>query len=69
MHEHRRRGRRTRGRRLDDVHVRTQLTTTGEYTNVATVEGNKKPKESNEVVVEVPAAPGFTVEKLQRISG
>ena len=45
------------------------LTATGEYTNVAVVEGNEEPKESNEVVVEVPAAPNFTIEKLQEIAG
>ncbi|HTY97807.1 MAG TPA: hypothetical protein VMB91_12250 [Solirubrobacteraceae bacterium] len=45
------------------------LTATGEYTNTATVESNEKEKESNEVVVEVPASPSFTIEKLQEIHG
>ena len=31
------------------------LTEVGTYTNVATVTGNEKPKESNKVVVKVPA--------------
>jgi uncharacterized repeat protein (TIGR01451 family) len=45
------------------------LTTTGEYTNVGTVEANEEERESNKVVVEVPAAPNFTIEKLQEIRG
>jgi hypothetical protein len=54
------------------------LTTTGIYTNVATVTGTPegetpKEQESNEVEVEVPSSgghePGFTIEKLQRIGG
>src|SRR5205823_10803239 len=45
------------------------LTTTGEYTNVAVVESNEEPKESNKVVVEVPGTPNFTIEKLQEIRG
>jgi hypothetical protein len=44
------------------------LTEVGVYTNVATVTGNEKPKESNKVVVKVPTE-GFTVEKLQKITG
>ena len=45
------------------------LTATGEYTNTASVEANGKEKESNEVVVEVPASPSFTIEKTQEIKG
>jgi len=45
------------------------LTSTGEWTNVGTVEANEKEKPSNEVVVEVPASPSFTIEKLQEIHG
>ncbi len=45
------------------------LTATGEYTNTASVESNGKEKESNEVVVEVPASPSFTIEKTQEIKG
>ncbi len=45
------------------------LTSTGEWTNVATVEANEREKPSNEVVVEVPASPSFTIEKLQEIHG
>ena len=44
------------------------LTEVGTYTNVATVTGNEKPKESNKVVVKVPAE-AFTVEKEQKITG
>ncbi len=45
------------------------LTTTGEYSNVASIEGNNKEKPSNEVVVEVPASPAFAIEKFQEIQG
>ena len=46
-----------------------KLTSTGEYTNTATVEASEKEKESNEVVVEVPATPSFAIEKLQEVHG
>jgi hypothetical protein len=39
------------------------------WTNVATVEGSKEKKESNEVVVRVPPKPEYTIEKLERIGG
>jgi len=45
------------------------LTSTGEWTNTGTVEASEKEKESNEVVVEVPASPSFAIEKLQEIHG
>ena len=42
----------------------------GTYVNVATVANNTEtPKESNKVEVEVPAEPGFTIEKEQKIEG
>ncbi len=46
-----------------------KLTTTGIWTNVASVEGGGVPKTSNEVVVKVPnlKEPAFTIEKLQRL--
>ena len=46
------------------------LTATGKYTNVGTIETTEKLKHvSNEVVVNVPAEPGFSIEKLQEIRG
>ena len=50
------------------------LTTTGSYTNVATVTGTPELEapithESNRVLVEVPREPKFTIEKLQEIKG
>jgi len=49
-------------------HVLTQL---GEYTNEASITGNEGTgtETSNKVVVNVPAEPAFTIEKLQRIEG
>jgi len=46
-----------------------KLTTTGVWTNVASIEGGGVPKTSNEVVVKVPnlKEPAFTIEKLQRL--
>jgi hypothetical protein len=50
------------------------LTVVGSYTNEATVTGNTAGgiplrQTSNQVVVTVPAAPAFTIEKLQKIMG
>ena len=47
------------------------LTSVGAWTNEASVEGNEGTgtKTSNKVVVNVPAEPSFTIEKLQEIKG
>ena len=45
------------------------LTTVGNWTNQAEIEGAGKHKPSNEVIVNTPAEPEFTIEKLQEISG
>ena len=46
-----------------------KLTSTGTWTNVASVEGSHKTEKSNKVEVEVPATETFTVEKEQKLSG
>ncbi len=46
------------------------LTSVGKYANSASIEANDPIKgKSNEVVVEVPAEPSYTIEKAQRIKG
>jgi uncharacterized repeat protein (TIGR01451 family) len=47
------------------------LTSTGTWPNVATIEGNEGTgkKESNEVIVKVPAEPRLVIEKLQMLAG
>ena len=47
------------------------LSAVGPYTNEATITGNEGTgtQASNKVVASVPAAPSFTIEKLQRVNG
>ncbi len=45
------------------------LTTVGKWINEAEIEGAGKHKPSNEVIVNVPEEPEFTIEKLQEIQG
>ena len=44
------------------------LTANGDYQNAAIATGNREPKESNKVIVEVPAE-GFTIKKEQKLAG
>lgn len=47
----------------------TVLSEPGEWTNKAEIEADEERQASNEVIVYVPEAPAFTVEKLQSIKG